>query len=190
MLDGNPFHFLRHGQTDWNAGGLLQGRTDVPLNATGRTQADEAAILLAETPITTICCSPLGRARQTAEIVNEVLKCRLVVIDELRECSFGEAEGKPVGGCSFDGLIRRAEIHGGEPFRLFVERVIGGIKQAVAHPGPVLIVAHGGVFRALQFHLGLDHEGGMPNCVPVRLKPPDGGDFGWEVEPLGRSVAV
>ena len=175
MLDREPFFFLRHGQTDWNLEGLLQGRTDVPLNATGMTQADEAKILLADTLVTTICCSPLGRARQMAEIVNEALKCQLVIIDELQECSFGEAEGKPVTVGSYDVLIRGAGNKGGEPFEAFVERVIGGINQALAHPGPVLIVSHGGVFRALQSHVRLDHEGDIPNCVPVHFKPLDGG---------------
>ncbi len=182
MLYRKPFFFLRHGQTDWNAKGLLQGRTDVPLNGTGERQADEAKAYLVNTPITTICCSPLGRARQTADIVNKSLKCQLVIIDELQECSFGEAEGKPIFGDSYDVLIRSAGNYGGESIEAFVERVIGGINQALTHPGPVLIVSHGGVFRALQSHVRFDHKGDMPNCVPMHLRPSGGEGSGWKME--------
>ena len=58
MLRREPFYFLRHGQTDWNAEGLLQGQTEIPLNVIGMNQADEAKVRLMDTPVTTICCSP------------------------------------------------------------------------------------------------------------------------------------
>jgi len=184
MLARKPFYFLRHGQTDWNAERLIQGQTNIPLNATGIHQAGEAKAQLAGVPITTICCSPLDRALRTAEIVNEALKSRLVIIDDLQECFFGEGEGKPVVTTSYEDLIRSAGSFGGESFETFVDRVIAGINKALAHPGPVLIVSHGGAFRAMQSRARLDHGDDMPNCVPVYLRPPCGENPDWKMEKM------
>lgn len=181
MLRREPFYFLRHGQTDWNAERLCQGQTDVPLNLNGIKQAHDAKTRLTGTPIATICSSPLGRARQTAEIINEALKCRLVIIDNLQEIYFAEAEGKPLVSHAYDVLLRSAEIHGGESFEAFVERAIAGINQALGHPGPVLIVSHGGVFRAVQSHIRLDRESDITNGVPVWLQPLSGEDLHWRM---------
>jgi len=143
----------------------------VPLNATGIHQANDAKARLADLSITTICCSPLGRARQTAEIANEDLKYPIFAIDGLQECGFGELEGKLITMVSYSDLVRSAGPSGGEPFEAFVERVITGLNQALAQPGPVLVVSHSGVFNALQFHVSLDHDGDITNSIPVRLKP-------------------
>ncbi len=56
-----PFVFLRHGETDWNRAGRLQGQREVPLNAAGRRQARAAAALLAALPLTAVLHRPLGR---------------------------------------------------------------------------------------------------------------------------------
>ncbi|MFZ1884097.1 MAG: histidine phosphatase family protein [Rhodoplanes sp.] len=184
MLCRKRFYFLRHGQTDWNAKGLCQGQTDVPLNSTGIRQAHDAKSRLARAPIATICCSPLSRARQTAEIVNGAVGCPLVILDKLKEIYFAAAEGKPLLSHSYDVLLRNAESHGGEPFSDFVSRVVAGINRALAYPGPVLIVAHGGVFCAIQTHVRVDRDGDMTNCVPVRLEPVDGEDSAWRVSPI------
>ncbi|MBC8339050.1 MAG: histidine phosphatase family protein [Rhodospirillales bacterium] len=182
MLDRKPFYFLRHGQTDWNAERLCQGRIDIPLNAAGVKQAGEAKAHLAGTAITTICSSPLGRALETAKMVNGVLKSRLVIIDELQECSFGEAEGKPINAEPYDAIIRNAGNFGGEPFEAFVARAIAGINQALSHPGPVLIVSHGGIFHAMKSLVRLRYEGDIPNCVPLRLTPSEDEPSGWTME--------
>ncbi|MBT3767674.1 MAG: histidine phosphatase family protein [Rhodospirillaceae bacterium] len=181
MLQKTPFYFLRHGQTDWNLEHRCQGQTDVPLNATGIGQAGDAKARLTDIPIATICCSPLGRARQTAEIVNEALNCRFVVIDGLQECRFGEAEGKLITHETYHKLIRSAGTTGGEIFEDFVERAIAGLNQAIVEPGPVLVVAHGGIFNALQFHVGLDYDGDIKNCVPVRFEPPTNKNNVWKM---------
>jgi probable phosphoglycerate mutase len=87
------FYFLRHGQTAWNAEGRFQGHSDVPLNATGLSQAQEAARALARCPIDIIVASPLVRAARTAEIVNERLGKPIVFDDALKERHFGALEG-------------------------------------------------------------------------------------------------
>ena len=68
-----PFWFLRHGETDWNAQNLAQGNVDIPLNEHGLAQARAAAAALIGRGIEVIAASPLGRARQTADIAAAAL---------------------------------------------------------------------------------------------------------------------
>ena len=64
---------IRHGETDWNVIGKLQGREDIPLNENGKIQAQYCGKALKNMVWTTIITSPLSRARQTAEIIAGVL---------------------------------------------------------------------------------------------------------------------
>lgn len=184
MLRRKPFYFLRHGQTDWNANRLCQGQTDVPLNATGVQQAHDAKARLQAIPIATVCCSPLGRARQTARIINEALQRPLVLIDDLQEIFFGKAQGKPLASLSYAELLRSAGTHGGESFDNFTARALRGIDMALSHPGPVLIVAHGGIFHAFQSHLRLQQDGRVTNAMPMFVEPNDGDEVPWSVRPV------
>lgn len=93
MPDTN-FGLFRHGQTDWNINFLLQGVTDIPMNDTGIEQVKLAAKALRKDDWDLILTSPLGRARQTAEIISDQVGFDTVVEQELLiERSFGEAEG-------------------------------------------------------------------------------------------------
>ena len=62
-------YLVRHGETDWNQAGLLQGQTDIALNAQGLEQAHDAAERLKKVPFEIAFCSPLIRAKRTAEII-------------------------------------------------------------------------------------------------------------------------
>ena len=171
MLNRCLFYYLRHGETDWNRERRQQGQTDIPLNDTGRAQARATARQLADCGIATICTSPLKRARETAEIVNRSLQAELVVVNGLVECNWGVGEGRVNDGWYEDwrdgGFLEGAEAH-----TEFVARSLAAINEALEYPGPVLIVGHGGVYRAVKIHARLDMNISLPNSVPVWHDPP------------------
>ncbi|MFZ0810138.1 histidine phosphatase family protein [Bradyrhizobium sp.] len=166
-------YYIRHGETEWNALGRLQGVRDIPLNELGRRQSVDAGHILSdllmrdgrsETSLTFVA-SPLGRARQTMELVRGVLKLPLsgyAIDDRLREIGYGEWEGSTL-----------AEMQAKDP-DLFAQRQAE--KWTVAPPGgetyvsvqarmtdwyrgltaDVVAVAHGGTARALMVELGFE----------------------------------
>ena len=83
----------RHGQTDYNSQGRIQGRVDVPLNETGRDQARRAAEDIAALGPTRIVSSPLTRARDTAEALASLTGLSVEIDEGLAEKSFGDWEG-------------------------------------------------------------------------------------------------
>lgn len=150
------FYFLRHGETDWNKKHLCQGSSDIPLNETGKQQALQAAKQLLKEPITRLISSPLLRAQETAQIISDVLNKPLTLEADLRECSFGIAEGKPIGtGKIFEDWIHEKTPEGGETRLEFETRVQKIFKHLLTSTtGPLLIVSHGGVLCTLQRFLG------------------------------------
>ena len=91
---GKPLLFLfRHGETDWNREGRLQGGIDTPLNATGLAQAEALAKALARHRLDAILSSDLLRAWTTGRIVAEALGLPIFGDPGLRETSVGDAEG-------------------------------------------------------------------------------------------------
>ncbi|MBW8270307.1 histidine phosphatase family protein [Caldovatus aquaticus] len=177
-----PFWFLRHGETDWNARGLSQGSTDIPLNAVGVAQARRAALALLGRGIAAIVSSPLGRARHTAEIVGEALGLPVAIEDDLREVRFGVQEGRPMGDWYDDWIAGRYTPEGAETFAALRARAVAAVNRAIARPGPVLVVAHGALFRALRGALGHKPNVRTPNALPLRCAPPAEGTV-WEITP-------
>jgi broad specificity phosphatase PhoE len=143
-----PFWFLRHGETDWNAQGLSQGQVEVPLNANGRAQAAACAEKFLGRGIASIVCSPLGRAQETARIVAGVLKLEFSTEPDLREASFGDQEGKPMGPWYDEWVQGSFTPPGGETFAALRARVVVALNRSLTQPAPVLVVAHGAMFRA------------------------------------------
>ena len=183
-LNRIPFWFLRHGETDWNAEGRSQGRTDIPLNGVGLAQAGRAARTLAATGgIATIVASPLIRARVTAEIAAEALGLPVEFDEGLQEVNFGEQEGQPMGNWYDDWIAGQYTPAGGEPFSELLARAVAAVNRATARPGPVLIVAHGALFRALRLAFGHEPNVRTPNALPIRCEPPADGGSVWQVTP-------
>jgi len=186
MINHQQFYYVRHGQTDWNLTRKLQGNSDIPLNDTGIAQAHEAKKALTGLPISTICCSPLIRARKTADIINEALQCPIIEIAGLKECNFGPHEGTEnydwlANWLSGDDSTTPADV---EPFTDFVSRGCNAINQALEHPGPVLIVAHGGMYIPINKVLPENQKRQLLNGQPLRHDPPQAPHKNWQVTHL------
>lgn len=170
-LNPIPFWFLRHGETDWNAQGLSQGTTDIPLNHVGLAQAQRAARTMKGVRITTIVASPLSRARVTAEIVAASLGLTVQIDHDLREVEFGEQEGKPMGDWYDDWIAGHYTPKGAESFAGLRARAVTAINRATALPGPVLVVAHGALWRAFRWEAKLPANVRTPNALPLHAVP-------------------
>jgi broad specificity phosphatase PhoE len=155
-------YLARHGQTDWNVEGRMQGGTDTPLNATGRKQAAALKDHLRDVRFEAVYSSTLSRSRETAEIVRGQVP--LTSLAGLGERRFGKFEGllsdAPDTGPEFQRRRWNPQdaLDGGESWVAFSDRVRSAL-QAIRskHPaGAILIVGHGGTNQAiLQILLGL-----------------------------------
>jgi probable phosphoglycerate mutase len=179
-LPEQTFWFLRHGETDYNAQGLSQGALDISLNATGRSQAAQAAGKLVGQGITQIVSSPMVRTRETTDIVNEILALSVAFEPDLREVVFGGMEGKPLMPWFPEWLEGRYTPPGAETFDEVKARAATAMARVLALPGPVLIVAHGGIFRAIRDLMGMQREGLTRNAEPLLCEPTL---TGWRVKP-------
>jgi probable phosphoglycerate mutase len=157
----------RHGETDWNATRRWQGRDDPPLNARGIEQAHELADAVAGEEIDAIYTSDLRRALQTAEIVGERLGLEVVPLAELREIDVGSWGGRRSADIEVEepeAWARHLASWGtgwndGETPEQLTERIVAALRRiASEHPDDrVLVVAHGGVIRAVTaFSLGVE----------------------------------
>jgi broad specificity phosphatase PhoE len=136
---------VRHGETDWNADGRLQGQTDRPLSDFGRRQAQRLADELADEELEAIYASDLSRARQTAEILGGRLGLAIVLDPDLREKDWGTWEG-------LTAIERDRVEFVGESTEAHQERTLRALRRiAERHPGGrVLVVTHGGSMRRAQ----------------------------------------
>lgn len=175
MAFDQPFYFLRHGETSWNAARLCQGQLDSPLNATGRAQAEAAAEALAAEPIERIVASPLSRARHTAEAVGRRLGLPVSCEAGLMECHLGAWQGTTHGPWLGEYFRGEADPVNGETFGAFTTRVWTAMASAVARGPNTLIVAHGGLWIAAREHVQVTPEmARMPNALPLHVTPGDG----------------
>ena len=128
--------------------------TDVELNETGLTQAEEAKQKLKEYPIDIILCSPLKRARKTAEIINQEKKLDIICDSRLVERGYGEIEGKNFESLdlrTYFDLTLNLKTSGVEPIKSLMDRVysvLDEIKEKYKGKN-VLLVTHGGTIRAI-----------------------------------------
>jgi probable phosphoglycerate mutase len=155
-------YFIRHGETDWNLEGRLQGQKDIPLNDVGRVQAEEAArklqALVPRFEDLAYVASPMTRTRETMEIVRATLGLHPEVYrldDRLVELTFGVWEGmtwKEVRKAepALAALREQDKWHyappgGGESYAMLVDRIRPILDDLTRD---TVIVAHGGVARA------------------------------------------
>jgi probable phosphoglycerate mutase len=157
---------LRHGQTELSGQRRYSGRGEPPLTTTGLAQAKAAAQRLSSMePITTVVCSPLKRARQTAEAVVEQIGLPVAYWDTLTETDFGAWEGLTfTEAAERDPELHRAWLSdpsvpapGGESFDEVHARVSRARDELVdAYRGcTVLVVSHVTPIKTL-LRIGLD----------------------------------
>ncbi|MBE5756091.1 MAG: histidine phosphatase family protein [Clostridiales bacterium] len=145
-------YFVRHGETEYNRQGRVQGHLDIPLNAKGISQAEQAREVCKDKAIDLIYCSPLQRAKKTAEIINEYHNVEVVVDKRLIELYSGSVQGKTIKECTEEELkyaFNKPEKNNGESLPDFFKRVKESYDDILALNKNVLIVSHGGVYRAL-----------------------------------------
>jgi broad specificity phosphatase PhoE len=180
--------FLRHGETDWNVEGRLQGQRDVPLNDKGRVQAARnGAVLRGMVPDIAgfdFVASPLGRARETMEIARRALALDAKayrIDDRLREATFGRWEGltseeirvhEPVELAAREADKWGVAPPGGESYEILATRVRPWLEELT---GPTVVVAHGGVGRVLWIELA-----GLTPAEAVSIAIPHDRVFLWD----------
>ena len=164
--------FIRHGETNWNAEGRLQGQHDQPLNGKGREQSSAVGRILAKRMRAEIdrleaadafVASPLVRVRETMELARSAMGLepqRYNLCDELKELTFGEWEGLTWEEIAdFNAKAERDRQRdkwrytppGGESYAALAERIAAWL---ATRRGDMFIASHGGVARAMMFLLG------------------------------------
>ncbi len=153
----NKIYIVRHGKTDWNEKGLLQGKTDIVLNKKGILEIEELSKKINLNEIDICICSPLKRTRQTAEILVKD-KVKIIYDDLLIERGFGDYEGKKI---DWDQILflwnykLNASSHRIESIQECLQRAnlfLDKIKKNFPEK-TILIVSHGSFIKALHFNL-------------------------------------
>ena len=160
MIEATRIIALRHGETTWNVDTRIQGQLDIPLNSTGRRQAERMAQALGDEPITAIYASDLSRAWETAQYLGRALEVTVSKEDGLRERGFGDFEGKTFAEIA--ALLPEQSLRwrkrdpefapaGGESLLALRSRVVAAAERLAAqHPGELIaLVGHGGVMDVL-----------------------------------------
>jgi len=184
-MSGRRLLIWRHGRTEWNAVGRMQGQSDVALDETGVRQAHEAAPLLAAEQPDSIVSSDLARARDTAAALAGLTRLPVAVDKRLRETYFGPWQGLTTGeiaerypdeyarwtsgkGFTVDGAETPAEV---------AVRMVAAIEDALAATdGTLVVVTHGAAARrAVGGLLGWDDDvvgklGPLGNCRWTELR--------------------
>ena len=141
-------YLIRHGETEWSVSRQHTGRTDIPLTAEGRRQAQRLAPLLAGVDFGLVLTSPLRRAVETCELAG--LGERALVDDGLCEWDYGSFEGltpNEIRAGSSDWLVFRDGCPGGESPEQVSARIDSIIARVREVPGDVALFAHGHLSR-------------------------------------------
>ena len=180
------FYLFRHGETDWNKSRKLQGHNDIPLNSKGVQQAESLIDIVSSFDLEIIHSSDLKRALMTAETLHSNLNIPLLESENLRESSFGEAEG-----LTYDAIVEKygeelweklrgpnpkdnhSAFPGGESPADVHKRVMGHLNEIANNSDyqRIGISTHGGVLRNI-IHAMIPNEQipiPIPNCVVYLL---------------------
>jgi probable phosphoglycerate mutase len=183
----------RHGETDWNIAGILQGWMDISINDLGRRQAYELAAALGGSGFSCVYSSPLIRALETAEIVCRALRLAPPVChDGLKERNFGVIQGIPKAELAdlnpvlLQQILKRnpaCSFEQGESMDDFAGRVLEAI-VSIAEPNAgnrILVITHGWVMDVITRHIA-----NLPRSAILNLKRKNGECLWLEV--AGKSI--
>ena len=170
---------VRHGETDWNAEGRIQGMLDVPLNALGVQQAELAAAELARTfDIAELVSSDLVRTRETTKPINEATGFEPRFDARIRERHFGVWQGKTYEEWRVQDAVGMARYNagdpdygpeGGETASQFLKRCVDAVTDLVlgSEEKTLILVTHGGVVSSMVRHAqGLNPQSARTWSVP------------------------
>lgn len=156
---GMKIYYVRHGQTDLNLAKKMQGGgTEKELNETGVSQAYNTKKELENVKYDLVICSPMKRAKQTAEIINEGRDIPIITDERIRERKLGDYEGRDVTEEMENNIWDyklNYNIPNGENLHDFENRInefFDDIKEKY-HDKTILIVAHGGIAKVIKSHL-------------------------------------
>lgn len=154
---------VRHGESEWNADGRLQGQADPPLSKLGRHQAARMAARLVDEKVDGIVSSDLQRAVDTAQALAGALDIDVAPREDLREVDLGSWTGISRAAIEEQDpeLWRRWRIEGvegwegGERYAEAMQRVGGAISDLARQweGRSVVAVSHGGCIRLATCHL-------------------------------------
>ena len=161
-MSGVPIYLARHGQTPYNVEKRFQGQNDVDLDETGVRQAHELAENAKGHELQALYCSPLRRARHTADIVGEAIGLTPIPDDRFKEHDTGDWTDRLFADVERESPKRYAAYYatdpefdfpGGESLEEFMDRVVEGlVAVTAAHVFPALVVCHRGVIRCARSH--------------------------------------
>ena len=178
----NHIYITRHGQSQWNLEGKVQGITDMPLTAKGIEQAQELAKKIKETgiKIDEVLYSPLSRAADTAKIVAEENGLPLTLEPRLIEQNFGEYEGHEWK--KHPGVFHEAkkqfvyDYNGGESMLRLAQRIYNLLDELKSRSQKenktFLLVTHGGIARMIHsyFYSETNEEFSSTNIDNCQIK--------------------
>lgn len=159
----NKLYVIRHGKTDWNNLGLIQGTTNIDLNEIGRKETKKLAKTLDLSKIDICICSPLTRTKQTAEILTQG-KIKIIYDDLIIERGYGDYEGKKIDSDliarQWDYRLNNSSSNTESIKEILkrAEKFLTKIKEKYQDKN-ILIVTHGGFMKALHFVIqGYDED--------------------------------
>ena len=161
----NSFYFVRHGETEWNKNNIFQGHNDIPLNESGRKQAQDKHNIFVTHKNIKFFSSPLQRAKETAQIITDN-NPDITLIPEFMECN-------SLQGATYllqkKGVTNYPSMENldpnGEPPHIYIEKVRKGLEimfSQAKQKTPILF-AHGGTCAAICEALDLNVFK-TPNC--------------------------
>ena len=148
-------YVVRHGQTEWNVLKKMQGSADIPLNERGLEQAKQTRVNLNDCDYDMIFCSPLIRAKQTANIINEDKNLDIVYDERLKERNYGEFEGVSKASFNYNDFwaynknIKYIKAENVQDFFNRIYNLLDDLKLKYSDKN-ILIVCHAGVMKAIE----------------------------------------